>query len=156
MNVRNLGLIGIAIFIIGAGVILYNGRPVEQMKQHDAAVSQITPDVTIPQTPPSDTPPSNTTPTEVPPSETAPATETPKADGYTLAQVQTHGTQESCWSAVNGQVYDLTTWISRHPGGAQRIIGMCGKDATSSFERMHGKSRAAQAALILLKIGPLN
>jgi cytochrome b involved in lipid metabolism len=92
------------------------------------------------------------TPTPTPtPTPTAPSSE----GGYALSDVQAHASSDSCWTVVDGSVYDLTTWISRHPGGARPIQGMCGIDSTERFTRKHGKSGAAKAALVLLKIGTL-
>ncbi len=41
------------------------------------------------------------------------ATTPPKStsDGYTLAIVASHNTSSSCWTVVNGSVYDVTKWI---------------------------------------------
>lgn len=74
---------------------------------------------------------------------------------FSLAEVAANNSPEKCWAAVNGEVYDLSSWISRHPGGSSAIINMCGKDASEDFNRQHGRSTAAQAALILFKIGSL-
>lgn len=151
MSKRSIAAVVLGLFfVVGAGVIVYRGRPVMQINDTDDDITSVTP------TPSSPTPttPTPTTPTPTTPAPTSP---TPTSNGrsYTFADVAAHGTQQSCWSAVNGSVYDLTTWISRHPGGAQRIIGMCGQDASAGFNRQHGNSRAAQAALILLKIGSI-
>jgi hypothetical protein len=40
--------------------------------------------------------------------------------------VSAHNSQSSCWSAIDGKVYDLTDWIRQHPGGAARILNICG------------------------------
>ncbi len=56
----------------------------------------------------------------------------------TSAEVSTHNSDVSCWSIVDGKVYDLTNWISKHPGGKSAIKGMCGVDSTKEFERQHG------------------
>jgi hypothetical protein len=74
---------------------------------------------------------------------------------YTLADIQTHNTATNCWSAISGGVYDLTSWISRHPGGEGPIIGMCGTDGTAAYTNQHGTSRRPASALLLLKIGTL-
>jgi cytochrome b involved in lipid metabolism len=39
--------------------------------------------------------------------------------------------------AIRGKVYDVTKFISKHPGGNQ-ILNGCGKDATSYFEGVKG------------------
>ncbi len=78
------------------------------------------------------------------------------AGSYTLAQVAKHGNQNDCWLAVNGSIYNVTSFLSRHPGGAEIIIENCGKDATAPFqaERKHGRGEAQQM-LAQLKIGSL-
>src|ERR1700749_592681 len=42
--------------------------------------------------------------------------------GYTLATIATHNNASSCWAALNGKVYDLTSWINQHPGGPEHIL----------------------------------
>lgn len=77
------------------------------------------------------------------------------ASGYTLAQVATHNNEGSCWSIVNGNVYNLTDWIGSHPGGEQAIIGMCGIDASDAFNGQHGGQRRPTSELAGFKIGAL-
>jgi cytochrome b involved in lipid metabolism len=55
----------------------------------------------------------------------------------TLEEVQKRNSSASCWSIVYGNVFDLTKWITKHPGGAEKIRAICGKDGTTSFERQH-------------------
>lgn len=74
---------------------------------------------------------------------------------YTMAQVKTHNSRTSCWTAVYGGVYDVTAWISQHPGGAGAIVAMCGVDGTSSFDAQHGGQSRANAELGSFKIGTL-
>lgn len=57
--------------------------------------------------------------------------------GYTMAQVQEHGDETSCWTVIEGKVYDVTPWISEHPGGPDRITALCGTDGTAQFTGMH-------------------
>src|ERR1700733_8583211 len=45
---------------------------------------------------------------------------------YTLAEVAEHNSATSCWTAINGGVYDVTTWINQHPGGPEHILALCG------------------------------
>ena len=37
---------------------------------------------------------------------------------------------------VNGKVYNVTSYVTNHPGGKAIVLG-CGKDATSLFESKH-------------------
>lgn len=76
-------------------------------------------------------------------------------DGYTMAQVAEHGNASSCWSAVDGKVYDLTSWISEHPGGAANILKICGKDGSAAFNGQHGGNAGAKAELAGHVIGDL-
>jgi cytochrome b involved in lipid metabolism len=95
------------------------------------------------------------TTTPVAATSTPAAADTQAPASYTLAQVETHNTSKSCWATINGNVYDLTTWISRHPGGAARILSICGKDGTPYFMGQHGSDPTAQAQLATFKIGTL-
>lgn len=73
----------------------------------------------------------------------------------TMTEVAAHGTPEDCWSVVNGNVYNLTAWISQHPGGPQVIEGMCGIDATQAFTDMHGGQAEPEQVLAGYEVGPL-
>jgi uncharacterized membrane protein len=82
------------------------------------------------------------------------ATATSKVAGtYTLADLKKHATAKSCWSAINGNVYDLTKWINRHPGGASVIKGLCGRDGTAGFNGQHGGAGRPASELAAYKIG---
>jgi cytochrome b involved in lipid metabolism len=87
-------------------------------------------------------------------------TPTPSASatpaGYTMEQVKANNTATKCWSAIDGKVYDLTNWISSHPGGAGAITSLCGTDGTSSFRGQHGGSGQPQSRLSGYLLGPLN
>jgi outer membrane biosynthesis protein TonB len=117
-------------------------------------VVDVTPAVTItPEpkpvvvTPPAPVPdPTPTTPVATTPVEPVPPP-TPAPAGVTKAEVATHNTSGSCWSSINGSVYDLTDYISRHPGGKSRIIDICGKDGTRSFNGQHAGSRTPERIL---------
>ncbi|HEY3548491.1 MAG TPA: cytochrome b5-like heme/steroid binding domain-containing protein, partial [Propionicimonas sp.] len=58
-------------------------------------------------------------------------------------------------SVVGKNVYKLTSFIKKHPGGQKRIIAMCGKNATSKFRGQHGTGGRANATLKKYKIGVL-
>ncbi|SHJ50837.1 Cytochrome b5-like Heme/Steroid binding domain-containing protein [Tessaracoccus bendigoensis DSM 12906] len=103
--------------------------------------------------------------TETTPSATAtptagtPATPTTEASqtsaDYTMAQVAENNSAASCFAAIDGNVYDLTDWISQHPGGEDRILALCGTDATSAFEGMHDGDQRPQDQLAAMLLGPL-
>lgn len=75
---------------------------------------------------------------------------------YTMADVQKHNSSDSCWTAINNEVYDVTSWISQHPGGPDKIEGLCGKDGTSAFEGQHSGDSNPQSRLASFKIGALS
>ncbi len=74
---------------------------------------------------------------------------------YTLAQVKEHGSAGDCWTAINGKVYDLTSWENKHPGGASKIIALCGTDGTTAFLNQHGDKSKPNDALDGYQIGVL-
>lgn len=74
---------------------------------------------------------------------------------YTMADVESRDSQEDCWTVIRGEVYDLTEWIARHPGGARAIVNMCGTDGTAAFEGQHGGSPSPEARLDDYVIGTL-
>lgn len=78
------------------------------------------------------------------------------SSGYTTADVSIHNSVDSCWSIINGNVYDLTSYISRHPGGERNILRICGKDGSSAFEGQHGGESRPENILASYKIGSLN
>lgn len=79
-------------------------------------------------------------------------------NSYTLADVTKHTTEASCWIVIDNTVYDVSSYISMHPGGTKILEG-CGKDATATFkgDNMWGKmhSGAAQMMLNKYRIGDL-
>jgi cytochrome b involved in lipid metabolism len=53
------------------------------------------------------------------------------------AGIRTHNSKSDCWSIVNGNVYNLTSYVSSHPGGQSVIANICGKDGSSAFTNQH-------------------
>ncbi len=81
---------------------------------------------------------------------------TPSAAGYTMGEVAKHADANSCWTVVEGNVYDLTDWVERHPGGARRILDMCGRDATTDFTAEHGGQGRPERELATFLLGPVS
>jgi cytochrome b involved in lipid metabolism len=71
----------------------------------------------------------------------------------TLSAVKTHNSPSDCWTVVNRKVYNLTTWISQHPGGSSRIIAMCGKDASQAFNAQQSGQGSPNSYLAEFQIG---
>mmetsp|Transcript_52754 Transcript_52754/g.97640 ORF Transcript_52754/g.97640 Transcript_52754/m.97640 type:complete len:902 (-) Transcript_52754:90-2795(-) len=56
---------------------------------------------------------------------------------YTEEEVEKHSTEESAWIVVKDKVYDCTSYLNEHPGGASSIMLLAGQDATEDFEAVH-------------------
>ena len=79
------------------------------------------------------------------------------APRYTLSDVAKHASSSDCWMAINGKVYNVTLYISQHPGGREITEG-CGKDASVLFNTQGGEgahSNVARSDLQDLYIGDL-
>jgi len=74
---------------------------------------------------------------------------------YTMEEVAKHNSKESCWTVIRGEVYDLTNWIDKHPGGPDKILKICGKDGTDLFVRQHGGKEKPEKILESFEIGTL-
>ena len=72
-----------------------------------------------------------------------------------MVQVQAANTASKCWSVISGKVYNLTSWISQHPGGSSAILGLCGKDGTAAFTGQHGGQARPASELAGFYIGNL-
>ncbi len=110
---------------------------------------------------PTPIPTASATPTPTPtptPTRVVTPTPTPTATttGYTMAQVRANNTARSCWTAIDGVVYDLTRWISNHPGGSNAILFLCGTDGTNAFSAQHQNQARPAVRLDSYRLGPLN
>jgi cytochrome b involved in lipid metabolism len=59
------------------------------------------------------------------------------AGGYSMEEVAKHNTKSDCWVVVAGQVLNVTSFLSQHPGGELAILTFAGKDATEEFNMIH-------------------
>lgn len=53
---------------------------------------------------------------------------------FTLAQVSEHNSKEDAWIVIDGGVYDITPYVTEHPGGVKAILRNAGGDATKGFK----------------------
>src|SRR3989338_3959440 len=72
-------------------------------------------------------------------------------NGVSSVQLGTSG--NDCWVGYDGKVYDVTSFLSVHPGSAEAIIPHCGTSSefTNAFVRQHGTSKVSK----LMKVGVL-
>ena len=56
---------------------------------------------------------------------------------YTWSEVQLHTKKDDKWLVMDGQVYNITNWVSKHPGGSKVISHYAGQDATDAIRAFH-------------------
>ncbi|KAI9754634.1 MAG: hypothetical protein M1815_005516 [Lichina confinis] len=59
------------------------------------------------------------------------------APTFTLADLQRHNKADNLWIVVDGDVYDLTSFLEEHPGGQKILQRVAGKDASKQFWKYH-------------------
>lgn len=79
----------------------------------------------------------------------------PTIKSYTLSEISIHSDKASCWTTIGDKVYDITSYIPRHPGGEKNVLRICGKDGTSLFEGQHGGDSKPEKVLASFFIGNL-
>lgn len=60
---------------------------------------------------------------------------------FAMEHVEMNDSADSCWTVIDGSVYDVTSWIDQHPGGAKGILSLCGVDGTAHFNSHHAKDQ---------------
>jgi alkylation response protein AidB-like acyl-CoA dehydrogenase len=58
---------------------------------------------------------------------------------FSWDEVSKHNSEKSCWVVVDNVVYDVTRFLSSHPGGRGVLLKLGGKDVTSDFYDFHAK-----------------
>ncbi|MDD2914869.1 MAG: cytochrome b5 domain-containing protein [Gallionella sp.] len=89
--------------------------------------------------------------TTIPVTDVSPVVE-PAAKGYLLAEVAGHAKQDDCWMAIEGSVYDFTTYLPDHPSAPELILPWCGKEATQAWQTKNkGRAHSSRANQLLEK-----
>ncbi|KAM3964781.1 uncharacterized protein ACR2FA_001172 [Aphomia sociella] len=83
-----------------------------------------------------------------------PGTPEAKDRVITLAEVSSHDTPQDCWVVIYDRVYDITTFLEEHPGGADIMLEYAGQDASTAF-RSSGHTRSTSRALDRFLVGEL-
>lgn len=72
--------------------------------------------------------------------------ETPVLDGVSRGgqdgiisrgELSKHKSEKSCWVAIDGKVYDFTSFLDEHPAGAEAILKYGGQDGSEIFHAIH-------------------
>jgi cytochrome b involved in lipid metabolism len=69
----------------------------------------------------------------------------------TAQDLSAHNAASDCWVSYQGTVYDLTGFLSRHPGGSETIAPYCG--TSSEFEAAFGQKHGTTKAAMLKTVG---
>ena len=56
---------------------------------------------------------------------------------FTLEEVRKHNEKEDCWIIIKNMIYNVTEFLSIHPGGGSIIMTLAGEDATEYFYELH-------------------
>jgi cytochrome b involved in lipid metabolism len=56
-----------------------------------------------------------------------------KNQKLTWQELKKHDNPSSAYVAINGKVYDVTSFLGNHPGGREFLLLNCGRDATLAF-----------------------
>jgi len=88
--------------------------------------------------------------------ESGPKVSTPAgAINLSNSEIKTHNLKSDCWSIVNGNVYNLTSYVKNHPGGAPVIANICGKDGSKAFVNQHNTQGKPNNVLSSFLLGPV-
>lgn len=77
-----------------------------------------------------------------------------KKKAFTLAEVKKHNKKGDAWTLIENKVYNISSWIPKHPGG-EIIMQAVGKDATQLFNARGHPSYVKKTILPKYYIGTL-
>ncbi|MCO5586961.1 hypothetical protein L7F22_040906 [Adiantum nelumboides] len=55
---------------------------------------------------------------------------------FSVPEIRSHNSRDSCWLVIRNSVYDVTSWIPYHPGGPLIYVN-AGRDCTQLFDAYH-------------------
>ncbi|OHE91110.1 cytochrome b5-like Heme/Steroid binding domain-containing protein [Colletotrichum orchidophilum] len=68
----------------------------------------------------------------------------PKTPVIGASNLATHNSITSCWTAIDGTVYDMTPFLATHPGGPKTLLESAGTIADARFAETHGGPHAQE------------
>ncbi|KZC13281.1 PREDICTED: cytochrome b5 [Dufourea novaeangliae] len=87
-------------------------------------------------------------------SENTTAADTAPTKLYTRKEVAEHTDSNDLWIIINNKIYNLSSFLSEHPGGEEVLLEQGGQDGTQPFEDI-GHSSDARQMMESYKIGEL-
>ena len=67
-----------------------------------------------------------------------PGVSLPELPCFTRQEVSAHKKYGDCWIVIEGEVYNVSSWLKKHPGGARLLMHYAGEDATVSLLHASG------------------
>lgn len=49
------------------------------------------------------------------------------------SELRLHNKRDDAWAVFNGKVYNITPYLSFHPGGEKELMRVAGRDGTKLF-----------------------
>ena len=74
---------------------------------------------------------------------------------YTREDIADHKKPDDLWIVIHGDVYNVTEWRKRHPGGRKVLQHYGGEDATIAYESFHIDKELVRKHMSHLKVGRL-
>ncbi|CAH1788406.1 unnamed protein product [Owenia fusiformis] len=74
---------------------------------------------------------------------------------YTWDEVGEHTHMDDKWIVVNDDIYDITHFSKKHPGGARLISHFAGQDATDAWTAFHDHKDMVSKYMKPIKVGTL-
>jgi cytochrome b involved in lipid metabolism len=72
-----------------------------------------------------------------------------------ISEIAKHNLRNDCWLLIDNKIYNVTSYISSHPGGVGNITNYCGREASSAFNGLP-HSTSAHSLLAQYYVGDLN
>lgn len=74
----------------------------------------------------------------------------------TREEVAKHKKHDDLWIVIHGNVYNVSNWSRRHPGGEKVLQHHGGQDATAAYECFHIDKKTVQKYMGSFKVGRLS
>ncbi|XP_055959083.1 acyl-CoA 6-desaturase [Patella vulgata] len=74
---------------------------------------------------------------------------------HTWQEITQHDKRHDKWIVIDNEVYDITEWSKRHPGGSKVISHYAGQDATHAFHAFHSDISIPKKYLKIIHKGPV-